>query len=346
MNDSSGRPAELFRLIDAYCAGVIDDEGLRRLEAILLADPNARRAFVEYSQLDAELHFMTWAKTATTSALSLVGPTQQPRRSWVYRRRLAVAASIFITAGALATGLGVFRRSGSRPIGNENVAWLVNAQDCLWVGGEKATPGRDMRVGKMLRLERGLAEIEFRSRRPPDPTRPGGARAGFRQRRASALGRDDGAGAAGGARVHDRIAAGQNRRPRHRVRPGGRRPGRHVGACVQGGRRGRATGGLRADSAPRRPGRADERNHGRCSSPRCRSRRPALRPFDRAAAIRHSARPLVRLHPCDRWTPPRSKRPGCRPHPPPARHRRRPGHRRSQPAPRCRSRIARTDNHA
>jgi hypothetical protein len=42
-----------------------------------------------------------------------------------------------------------------------NVAWLVNAQDCKWEGGESAMPGRDMRAGKTLRLQSGLAEIEF-----------------------------------------------------------------------------------------------------------------------------------------------------------------------------------------
>jgi hypothetical protein len=42
-----------------------------------------------------------------------------------------------------------------------NVAWLMNAQDCQWVGDESAMPGRDMRAGKTLRLQRGLAEIQF-----------------------------------------------------------------------------------------------------------------------------------------------------------------------------------------
>ena len=41
-----------------------------------------------------------------------------------------------------------------------NFAWLINAQDCRWTGNDQK-PGRDMRSGKVLRLERGLAEIEF-----------------------------------------------------------------------------------------------------------------------------------------------------------------------------------------
>ena len=41
-----------------------------------------------------------------------------------------------------------------------NIAWLVNAQDCRWAGQDQK-PSRDMQAGKVLRLERGLAEIEF-----------------------------------------------------------------------------------------------------------------------------------------------------------------------------------------
>ena len=71
MSAPGDRPAEVFRLIDAHCGGTIDDEGLRRLEEILLADEGARRLFVEYCQLDTELHFATWAKERDGSALGL-----------------------------------------------------------------------------------------------------------------------------------------------------------------------------------------------------------------------------------------------------------------------------------
>jgi hypothetical protein len=40
------------------------------------------------------------------------------------------------------------------------VAWLVNAQDCRWAGG--AAPA-DMRPGTVLAVDRGLAEVRFRS---------------------------------------------------------------------------------------------------------------------------------------------------------------------------------------
>lgn len=160
--------SELFRLIDAYCGGTIDADGLHRLEAILRADAEARRAFVEYHELHTELHFTAWAKGAAASALGLVGHAEAPRpgarRPWRPRRWAMLAAGALIAAGGFALGYAWIkpRPPGVAPAAaGGNVAWLVNAQDCLWAGGASATPGRDMRAGKALRLERGLAEIEF-----------------------------------------------------------------------------------------------------------------------------------------------------------------------------------------
>ena len=62
-----------------------------------------------------------------------------------------------------------------------NVAWLVNAQDCNWATVESEMPGRDMRAGKRLRLQGGLAQIEF-DQRPGTPAGPRGARSRQRQR--------------------------------------------------------------------------------------------------------------------------------------------------------------------
>ncbi len=153
--------SELFRLIDAYCGGTIDEEGLRRLEEILRADEEARRVFVEYHGLHAELHFATWAKGATASALGLVGHARRPGRRWRPGRLATLAAGVLIAAGGFVLGYGWFKpRPAAVSPATGNVAWLVNAQDCLWAG-ESDTPGRDMRAGKTLRLERGLAEIEF-----------------------------------------------------------------------------------------------------------------------------------------------------------------------------------------
>ncbi len=41
----------------------------------------------------------------------------------------------------------------------EGIAWLINAQDCRWADNQ--APGGDMRPGKVLKLQQGLAEIRF-----------------------------------------------------------------------------------------------------------------------------------------------------------------------------------------
>ena len=50
--------------------------------------------------------------------------------------------------------------TGSAPAMASDVAWLVNAQNCQWAAG--AAPG-DMKPGTRLDVERGLAEVKFRS---------------------------------------------------------------------------------------------------------------------------------------------------------------------------------------
>ena len=75
---------------------------------------------------------------------------------------MGIALALFAFAGLLFSGLiGPLHPRQDRGVSEPaNVAWLINAQDCRWVGSDQK-PGRDMRSGKLLRLEQGLAEIEF-----------------------------------------------------------------------------------------------------------------------------------------------------------------------------------------
>ncbi len=93
------------------------------------------------------------------------------RRPWFRRRSSRWLVGLVAAVFMVATVAGLSRSNRlSGPTNSgvatdpmppaSNIAWLVNAQDCLWAGTEQ-TPGRDMRAGKTLRLERGLAEIEF-----------------------------------------------------------------------------------------------------------------------------------------------------------------------------------------
>ena len=172
-------------LIEAYCDGLISDSDLRRLEACLLEDKDARRAFVTVFHLHTELHFAMRARRAADAAVQRVLASDPPEQSkpsrsspasrWrilIAKPRLVMActaAGLLIVASVVATmtslrqpkpGLSDATKSLEDRRG-VNVAWLVNAQDCQWAEIKNEMPGRDMRAGKRLRLQAGLAQIEF-----------------------------------------------------------------------------------------------------------------------------------------------------------------------------------------
>jgi hypothetical protein len=178
MSDLHDFPDEFLNLLDAYCSDQLDDEGLRALEAHLLANPEARHLFAEYFHHHTEIQFTMRARRAADLILTrLEAEVTRPadraagwlsRRAGFWSRSLRWAA---LAASVLVVSLGGFAalrllgpsRAGQRGpdrTPSANVAWLVNAQDCQWVGTDQK-PGRDMRAGKTLRLARGLAEIEF-----------------------------------------------------------------------------------------------------------------------------------------------------------------------------------------
>jgi hypothetical protein len=65
-----------------------------------------------------------------------------------------------LTLIAIAAGWWMARQTASptRPEEEPAIAWLVNAQDCSWSG---LGPSGNLQAGKVLRIERGLAEIQF-----------------------------------------------------------------------------------------------------------------------------------------------------------------------------------------
>ncbi len=182
MNSGEPLAGSCSDLIEAYCDGVIGEEDVRRLEAYLLPNADSRREFVAAFHLHTELQFVMRARRAADGALQRVrasAPAEQEKmasssiggRVWQLRPRLmkgALACLVFAAVlGALLIVLLRFpvassalsRSSSDR--GDENVAWLVNAQDCQWAQAESEMPGRDMRAGKRLLLKAGLAQIEF-----------------------------------------------------------------------------------------------------------------------------------------------------------------------------------------
>lgn len=156
--DAPGAPDRepLAALIEDYLTGQIDEPRLSELEARLRDDPEARREFVRYTRLHTDLHFELRSREASARVLDEIdrepasaGPP--PRPGFFRRRAIALAAAAVL----LAIGLAWW---AVRP--NSEVAWLVNAQNCTWAGGE---PPTDLRPGKVVAIDRGLAEFRFQS---------------------------------------------------------------------------------------------------------------------------------------------------------------------------------------
>jgi ferric-dicitrate binding protein FerR (iron transport regulator) len=149
----------LAALIEDYLTGRIDELRLSELEERLRDDPEARREFVRYARLHTDLHFELRAREASERVLDEIDrkPPADPRPSHpqlsFFRRRILAlaAAAILLAAGLLWWAV--------RP-GVAEVAWLVNAQNCTWAGGE---PPTDLRPGKVIAINRGLAEFRFQS---------------------------------------------------------------------------------------------------------------------------------------------------------------------------------------
>lgn len=146
----------LVGLIDDYLSGRIDDFRLAALEDRLRTDPAARDAFARYARLHTDLHLELRARQASERVLEAIArepiPMTSPR---TYRRRglaLAVAAGLLVAVPF--TWWAVRQWSEMR-----DVAWLVNAQDCTWTGGE---PPADWRAGRVVAVDRGLVEFRFR----------------------------------------------------------------------------------------------------------------------------------------------------------------------------------------
>jgi hypothetical protein len=172
-------PDDFLDLVDLYCSGLIDQEGFHRLESMLLDSRAARDHFVAYFHHHTEIQFAIRAGRAADAVLERLTPIPSAvkkkegadSRRWRlgrwHRGSLAAAAGVALVAA----GIAAARYSGSmwpirkvasvieKPAAG-SIAWLVNAQDCRWAGQEQK-PSRDMQAGKILRLERGLAEIEF-----------------------------------------------------------------------------------------------------------------------------------------------------------------------------------------
>ena len=353
-------PAEFLDLVDDYCSGLIDETGVRRLEADLLESAEARRHFAEYFHHHTEIQFAVRAGQAAEAVLERLaspgagaarrGRSGAARRSPA-RARCGVAwmglAALLATAAAVVVWLGSGRpvasaadRRPAKPAG-ENIAWLVNAQDCrwdehgpearaatceparscAWSGGwprssSTAARGSSSRDRPASSSSRAVGAAPQRhADRPGARPRPRVHRAHRRTARSSTWGPNSGCRSTTAARPRVRVFTGE------------------VEAFpLVSDRAGRS----RRDDPPG-PGGPDRRPHGRPSSRPAPRRTPCT--TSGPSCRRRSVTPRTlqpRLHPPRPGHAPRRRGPRDRADPPAARHRGRPARARSQPPPRPR----------
>jgi hypothetical protein len=173
MNEPDERSGHWQDLIDAYLDGRLDEVGMQELEDCLRRDGPAREYFVRYAQLHTDLHLEARAQEAGARAVQRIGSLtasgpegegrdglarpRTPFQAFRALRRLGIAAGIVL---AVAAGWWLTRAWVGPPRTEDEsaIAWLVNAQDCSWSG---PGPTGNLQAGKILKIERGLAEIHF-----------------------------------------------------------------------------------------------------------------------------------------------------------------------------------------
>lgn len=157
---------ELKDLIDIYLSGAADECAVARLESLLSEDASARHYFVRYAQMNSDLIQLARADRATSAVLDKVNASVKAlpsntvasatppvrRMSKTFRLLSGAAAAILL----IAAGLYVLYNSGQV---KSPIAWISNAQNCRWT--DALAPTANMKIGTVLKLESGLAEMSF-----------------------------------------------------------------------------------------------------------------------------------------------------------------------------------------
>ncbi len=165
MNEQDDLSEELKDLVDAYLDGLLDESGYQTLEAKLRSDPTLLPYFVRYCRLHTDLGLETRVQRAgerVLSTLDQLQTTSDTNRGKLAARFLRGPKAYIAAAAVLLVALtGVWFLLRPHEEGStEPIVWLANAQDCKW--GDGVEPGGDLRPGKRIRIERGLAEFQFR----------------------------------------------------------------------------------------------------------------------------------------------------------------------------------------
>jgi ferric-dicitrate binding protein FerR (iron transport regulator) len=157
---------ELQPLCDAAIEGRLTADQLRRLEQLVIEQPQARRLYVEYLHQHAGLRWSV-AEPGFLPAVpdAAAGPSMRLGRPVPPPRpRLRLAAALVAAAALLTLGIGLGLRSSSTvEVGRPPApfASLAEGKTCKWDGGTLPTEvGARLGAGR-LRLAEGLARISF-----------------------------------------------------------------------------------------------------------------------------------------------------------------------------------------
>lgn len=174
MNDQSPQSDELGQLLAALCDGEISPAEAARLEELAAGSSEARRRFLHYVQLSAELH---WAAgeggIPDTVPPAVAKPVPAPRFLRAPVRWLSQAGAISLALTALAAGLLVVAAAwwlvpGTQPAPGPGgavslcVARLARTHGVEWsAAGPVRADRAELPADTMLDLHAGLAEIAF-----------------------------------------------------------------------------------------------------------------------------------------------------------------------------------------
>ncbi len=176
MNDQSPQSDELGQLLAALCDGEISPGDAARLEELAAGSPDARRRFLHYVQLSAELH---WAAgvggISDTVRLAVAKAQPVPRFLRAPVRWLSQAGAVSLALTALAAGLLVVAAAwwlvpGSQPAPGPGeavspcVARLARTHGVEWSATGPVWADRaELPADTVLDFHAGLAEIAFAS---------------------------------------------------------------------------------------------------------------------------------------------------------------------------------------
>lgn len=162
MNPAPEPKDEVLTLCDSLLDGTLTEAEKQRLESLVIGQPEARRAYVEYMQLHTALSEVRLKEMTLTEIVNMASLPEEdnilsfPSKPGFHVGWLAAAASI----GILVAGWGLGHWQGAST--DQPLAILVDAKGTRWDSGTLPTEvGASLSQGR-IRLAAGLATIEFR----------------------------------------------------------------------------------------------------------------------------------------------------------------------------------------